>query len=356
MEGAPTTSLRAETPIPVNSVPHNANASKLGPLVSVIIPAYQSARLVAATLRSVQTQSMQEWECIVVDDGSTDDTADVVRPFLDQDSRIRLVKQANLGLSAARNTGLMNISPTTEYVAFLDSDDVWCEDALTELVKALEEDQNAVGSYGYAELIDLMGNPILQGVHPARQDNRRRAHRIAIRRVSASAPVAFDEWVVSGPLWPPAVGLHRRRTVDIVGLFDTELIQCEDMDFYTRMSRHGHYRPIGRQVAWYRQHPGQMTRRRAEFWYHHDMVRRKTWESALNTTEQRRSATLSWRVEKWRRIGHCSQRLLTSIRRRQWRDARRLVRGCILLIVQAMRPGPPKARREHIYWAGREAW
>ena len=210
----------------------------------MIVPAYRVAKLVGETLRSVQAQTIRNWECLVVDDGSDDGTAEVVRAFAAEDLRIRLFRQAHLGLSAARNTGLKNASRQAPYVAFLDSDDLWCYNALDQLIEALCSDPNAVGVYGYAELIDYAGNPIEQGLHPARQARRRQTCGWTMRTVPAWAPVNFNEWVVAGPLWPPATGLHRREVVDAVGFFDTRLRQCEDVDFYTRMSRHGYHQPL----------------------------------------------------------------------------------------------------------------
>ena len=319
------------------------------PLVSVIVPAYRVERFVAETLRSVQAQTMRDWECLIVDDGSDDETAGVVAGFVAADSRMRLVRQANLGLSEARNTGLRCATPGVPYVAFLDSDDLWCEDALERLVEALESDPNAVGAFGYAELIDETGEPILPGFHRARQSRRRRANWWGISAVSPSEPLRFEDLVVYGPLWPPAVGLHRRKVVDLVGSFDPQLKQLEDLDFYTRMSRHGYYRPINHHVAWYRQHDGQMTKRIAEFWHSYDALRRKTWESPVNTPRQRHSVVVAWRVTQVRRIARCSKLLVASVLRRQWPDTWRLIRVCLVLLAQAMRTRPPTVSHEHIY-------
>jgi len=336
----------------------SADGRDPAPLVSVIVPAYRVEKFVAETLRSVQAQTVRDWECLVVDDGSDDETASVVADFVAADPRIHLQRQANLGLSEARNTGLRYATPRARYVAFLDSDDLWCEDALEHLVEALERDPNAVGAFGYAELIDEIGKPILPGYHRARQSRRRRVNWWGIGGVSASEPVRFEDWVVYGPLWPPAVGLHRRRTVDLVGFFDPQLKQLEDVDFYTRMSRHGYYLPIDHHVAWYRQHDGQMTKRLAEFWYFYDALRRKTWASELNTRAQRHSVVVAWRVAQGRRIVRCMKLLVVSVLRRQWTETRRLTKGCLVLIAQGIRSGPPAARHQDVnldvYLGGRD--
>lgn len=91
------------------------------PRVSVIVPAYNYARFLPAALDSVVAQTFRDWECIVVDDGSTDDTAAVARDYALRDPRIRLIQQQNRGVSAARNCGLRNASAA--FIQFLDADD-----------------------------------------------------------------------------------------------------------------------------------------------------------------------------------------------------------------------------------------
>jgi glycosyltransferase involved in cell wall biosynthesis len=90
------------------------------PLVSVIMPAYNRADTIVRAIDSVRAQTIENWELIVVDDGSTDETASLV---CDTDSRIRLIRQNNEGISGARNTGLK--ASKGKYIAFLDSDDEW---------------------------------------------------------------------------------------------------------------------------------------------------------------------------------------------------------------------------------------
>lgn len=324
------------------------------PAVAVVVPAYRVEDYVVDTLRSVQRQTMPDWECVVVEDGSPDDTAARVAEIAVDDARIRLVRQANTGLSGARNTGLAHVSEGVRYVAFLDSDDLWREDALEHLLAALEADPAAVGAYGYAEFVDEHGEPFASGLHSGRQRQRRRLVGRLVRPVAEHEPVRFDELVVGNPVWPPAVALHRREVVDEVGPFDTTLKQCEDVDFMLRMARHGPYVATARQVAWYRQHGGQMTTRRAEFWYAHDMVRRKSWESELNTPEQRRDVARAWRVAQVRRLVRCSLRLGSAVRHGRWPDARRLAHGWAVLVVQLIGSVPPVARLEHVHLAGRD--
>jgi glycosyltransferase involved in cell wall biosynthesis len=99
----------------------SSNTLSAQPFFSIIIPAYNRSELLGETLDSVQTQSFAAWECIVVDDGSTDNTRQVVEDTAASDSRIRYVYQNNAERSAARNNGIWNARG--RYICFLDSDD-----------------------------------------------------------------------------------------------------------------------------------------------------------------------------------------------------------------------------------------
>src|SRR5882724_2373758 len=106
-------------------------------LISVIIPAYNYAAYIEETLRSVAQQKYSDFECIVIDDGSKDDTRVRVESFCERDNRFHYYYQNNQGLSAARNAGLRNAKGT--YIAFLDADDLWTEAKLSNQMSVLKE-------------------------------------------------------------------------------------------------------------------------------------------------------------------------------------------------------------------------
>lgn len=95
-------------------------------MISVVIPLYNKATSIASTLECVLSQSFTDWEVVVVDDGSTDGSCEIVDAI--NDSRVRLIRQQNTGVSSARNKGVSESKG--EYVAFLDADDEWVEDYL----------------------------------------------------------------------------------------------------------------------------------------------------------------------------------------------------------------------------------
>lgn len=114
----------------------------VNPRFSIVIPAYNRAELLKETIASVQAQTFSDWECIIVDDGSTDHTRDVVTHLSADDARIRYVHQQNAERSAARNNGIRNA--TGEYICFLDSDDRYFPEYLERLHIFCEQHGNPV--------------------------------------------------------------------------------------------------------------------------------------------------------------------------------------------------------------------
>ena len=140
------------------------------PRVSVVTPAYNAARFLEQTIRSVQAQSFTDWEQIVVDDGSVDGTRDVVRRLARGDSRIRLLERPNEGAARARNAGMTEARG--RYLAFLDSDDLWVPEKLQEQVRHMEGTGSVFSFTGYS-LIDEEGRSVGRPVRiPARMSYR----------------------------------------------------------------------------------------------------------------------------------------------------------------------------------------
>lgn len=115
------------------------------PTVSIITPAFNAAHLISQTIESAQSQTFTDWEMLIVDDCSTDDTCNVVNSYAVSDSRIKLIRQSNnCGPAMARNIGLKAASG--RYVAFLDSDDLWLPEKLKHQLAFMTE-KNAAISY-----------------------------------------------------------------------------------------------------------------------------------------------------------------------------------------------------------------
>lgn len=123
-------------------------------LVSVIVPCYNQGSFLAETLESVLKQRYTLWECVIVNDGSTDDTEIVAHQFIERDTRFKYVIQKNSGLSAARNAGINNSSG--EFILPLDSDDLISEDYLEKAVPVLISQPDTKIVYCQAELFGEM--------------------------------------------------------------------------------------------------------------------------------------------------------------------------------------------------------
>ena len=130
-------------------------------LVSIITPCYNGAKYISETIDSVIAQSDKDGEMIIVDDGSKDNSADIVRKYMEIEPRIKFYQQENAGSSAARNNGIRNCNG--QYIALLDADDLWEPDFLTEQIAFMKE-KNAVCVYSSYRLIDEKSKIILKPV------------------------------------------------------------------------------------------------------------------------------------------------------------------------------------------------
>jgi glycosyltransferase involved in cell wall biosynthesis len=127
-------------------------------MVSIVLPTYNRAQFLPAAFASIANQTFTDWELVIVDDGSTDNTADVVRSF-NAAQNVRCVRQENRGAYAARNRGLDEA--TGRYIAFFDSDDLWLPHHLQRCVEALEAHADVDWVYGSCRQIDRATGAVL---------------------------------------------------------------------------------------------------------------------------------------------------------------------------------------------------
>lgn len=138
-------------------------------LVSIITPSYNSAEFIVQTIESVISQSHKNWEMIIVDDNSTDNTVQCIKPFITSDQRIQLYQLSkNCGTAVARNTAIQKAKGT--YIAFLDSDDVWLPNKLEKQLLFMKvNDFNF--SHTFYDVIDEKGTFLNKKVRPAYKMN-----------------------------------------------------------------------------------------------------------------------------------------------------------------------------------------
>lgn len=208
------------------------------PLVSVVIPAYNAAWCVRRALDSVLAQTFRDFEVIVVDDGSTDETADVLD---DYDAPVRVVSKPNGGLSSARNAGIR--AATGRYVAFLDADDWWLPEKLTRQVE-LMEDRSELVFCSTAARIEAPDDTSL-GEWRCRCDARPTLEAIFV----VNAHVAGSGSAV----------MVRRTVLARVGGFDERLRSLEDIDMWMRLAAVGGYTCIDEPLAVIHKRPESMS-------------------------------------------------------------------------------------------------
>jgi teichuronic acid biosynthesis glycosyltransferase TuaG len=127
-------------------------------LVSIITPTYNAEKFIRATIESVQNQTYQNWEMILVDDASTDETVKIISDFAEKDSRIKLFKlEKNSGNGFARNIALEKA--VGKYIAYLDADDLWFPNKLEKQIEFLEEN-NLHFTFSFYDCIDEEGNSL----------------------------------------------------------------------------------------------------------------------------------------------------------------------------------------------------
>ena len=132
------------------------------PSVAVVVPAYNAGGTIIETLRSVSAQTYEDMEILVVDDGSRDNTAELVERYQREEPRLRLIRQANAGVAAARNTGMAHA--TAPYIAPIDSDDLWHPTKVEKHVEALE--RNPAAAFAYSPFRIMNGDGRVIDSHP----------------------------------------------------------------------------------------------------------------------------------------------------------------------------------------------
>ena len=180
------------------------------PIVSVIIPAYNSGPYLDEAVQSVIAQTFTDWECIVVDDGSTEDLSRVG----EMDPRVHLTRQPNRGTAAARNNGIA--SSTGEFIAFLDHDDIWLPENLDAQVAVLSANPRAGFCYAHYDMIDGEGNrrTVPLSGNPARS---------YLEMLRGGAPI-------------PSTAVVRRSCLAVVGGFDPMLPYSDDQDVMLKLA------------------------------------------------------------------------------------------------------------------------
>jgi len=206
--------------------------------ISVIIPCYNCSTYLAQAIDSALAQTYPVKEIVVVDDGSTDDSPAIMARYRE---RIRVVRQTNAGLPAARNAGIQ--ASTGEWLAFLDADDWWHQDFLLKTANMLKSSDAVLAYTGWHNI----------GAPPP-------FHEPFVPEDYESAKPSKAARLIRSTGWPVHAALIRREALFEAGLFNTTLKSCEDFDLWLRIALTRRIARVPEVLAFYRFHPGQMTR------------------------------------------------------------------------------------------------
>lgn len=208
------------------------------PFFSIVCPCYNQAEFLKDAIHSVLLQEFEQWELILVNDGSTDDTPLIADEFARLDPRIRVIHQSNQGLSSARNSGLANAKG--DFLGFLDSDDLYLPGAF-EVVFSQASNTNAaliIGGYRYFKGTDILHS------HSFTQEVL--SHSVLLHANQA----------------PPVAYFLKHSVAKSIGDFDTSLKSCEDWEYWIRVAKMGAKMiTIPEVIAGYRYVPDSMSRK-----------------------------------------------------------------------------------------------
>lgn len=187
------------------------------PKISVIIPAYNSANTILETIASVQQQTFTDFELIVINDGSTDNTLELLETI--EDNRLKIFSYTNGGLPVARNRGIAHSKG--EFISFIDADDLWSKDKLELQSEALLRNPKAGVAYSWTMVIDEKGESFFPG-------------HLVSHQGDVSKQLLSNNFIASG-----SNVMLRRSVVESIGEFDPTLKSAEDWDYWLRIALRG---------------------------------------------------------------------------------------------------------------------
>ncbi len=181
--------------------------------ISVIIPVFNAEKTIEETIDSILNQTFKDIEIIIINDGSTDATLEIIENI--SDSRIKIFSYPNAGLSASRNRGIDRAK--REYISFIDADDLWTPDKLELQWQALQSNPQAAVAYSWTDYIDESSKFIKSG-----------------RRIKVNGD-AFSKLLITNFLENGSNPLIRQQALEI-GSFDESLTAAEDIDMWLRLA------------------------------------------------------------------------------------------------------------------------
>lgn len=207
------------------------------PKISIVIPAYNAELTIKETIESVQKQTLSDFELIVINDGSTDRTLEILQSI--EDHRLKIFSYLNGGLSVARNRGISQV--TGEFIAFLDADDFWKSDKLERQLAALEQHPDAGVAYSWTYFMNEREKCLFLGSRLFYEGN-------------VYADLLLKNFLANG-----SNPLIRRQAIESVGEFDSTLSHFADWEYWLRLARNWPFVVVPDYQIFYRQSSSTMS-------------------------------------------------------------------------------------------------
>jgi glycosyltransferase involved in cell wall biosynthesis len=208
------------------------------PLISIVIPSYNQAKYIAYNLDSILAQTYSNFEVIFIDDGSKDNTAEILKSYSEKDSRIKYFYQNNSERAVARSHGISKANG--KYVCLVDSDDTWLPHKLETQLAVMENDPEIILCYAPVNRIDSENKPL----------------KNAARQQEGYSGLIYKHLLMRNFI-PSVTPMIRASVLKNIGEQVTDFIPYEDWDFWLRLSRCGKFHHIKEALGNYRLHPQQ---------------------------------------------------------------------------------------------------
>ena len=238
------------------------------PLISVIIPVYNGERTVLETVQSVLAQTFTHFELIIINDGSSDRTLELLEAV--DDPRVRIFSYENGGLPVARNRGIEQAQG--EYITFIDADDLWTPTKLSDQLMALQSNPDAGLAYSWTLTMDDKTGAL----HPG-------------KFVSFDGDV-YGQMLLSNFIASGSNAMLTAEAIQNIGEFDAALTSCEDWDYWLRVAARWPFVVVPKPQILYRQSSSAMSSKVDVMEHNHMVVHRRAFQNApshLKTLESR---------------------------------------------------------------------
>lgn len=252
------------------------------PIVSIIIPAYNAQKTILKTISSVRQQTHTDWELIVINDGSTDNTSEIAKSITD--SRIQIFDYPNSGVATARNRGIERA--TGDYIAFLDADDTWTSNKLELQLKALQQNPQASVAYSWTYFLYEATGVCSPSEQIYYQGN------------------VYRELLSNNFLCSGSNPLIRSAAINSVGFFDSSFPHCADWDYYLRLAAKYEFVVVPQHQIYYLQSGSSMTSKISAIEKQLAAMLNKTYQTAPSSLQHLKKRSQAWVYQ------YCTQQYL----------------------------------------------